>query len=172
MPALWDALDPSIYAFGIDITQAALVTNVQGTQPAIWLPDLIFPDAVEQTVTDDYVKLYPLGSMRLVPIGHLPGGYTNPPVDYIYNYGSTTPSFAMNPIWALDGSDAEFVISRLNQGYALRSTGIVNIHLSRKSAGVILRIGIPIILLVFLACSTFWAAYEYRMGTTITLMLA
>lgn len=65
MPALWAALpDPSVYEYGIDVSEADGLTNVQGVQPAMWLPDIIFPDSIETTKTEEYLKLYPNGQIR------------------------------------------------------------------------------------------------------------
>ena len=65
MPDLWGELpNPSVYADGIDISEATTITNVQGVQPLIWLPDIIFPDAVSMTQSEEYIKLYSTGQLR------------------------------------------------------------------------------------------------------------
>lgn len=65
MPPLWTALNDSSYEeYGVDISQAALITNIQGQQPAVWVPDIVFPDAISITQTEDYLKLYPSGELR------------------------------------------------------------------------------------------------------------
>jgi hypothetical protein len=64
MPALWNVSDPWVYYFGVDITQASTVFNVQGIQPLIWIPDVNFPDATSMTKTQYYIKVYPYGEVR------------------------------------------------------------------------------------------------------------
>jgi hypothetical protein len=63
MPALWNITDPWVYQYGVDIYQATQVFNVQGIQPAIWVPDIIFPDASDKKVYEQYLKLFPDGSL-------------------------------------------------------------------------------------------------------------
>jgi hypothetical protein len=64
MPALWAATEPQRFRNGVDLTQANLVFNVQGLQPGLWEPDIIFPDATEMEVRETYTKLYPNGQIR------------------------------------------------------------------------------------------------------------
>ena len=64
MPALWSALgNPTAYEVGVDISEAATITNVQGVQPLIWVPDIVFPDAISTTKSAQYLKLYPDGQI-------------------------------------------------------------------------------------------------------------
>lgn len=64
MPNLWSQLDPAVWEYGVDITQATTITNVQGIQPLIWTPDIIFPDASSIYTYNMYIKLYPSGIVR------------------------------------------------------------------------------------------------------------
>ena len=64
MPDLWKLIKPSIYASGIDITQAFTYYNTQGLPTAFWLPDIIFPDANSLVVTNQYVRLWANGQIR------------------------------------------------------------------------------------------------------------
>jgi hypothetical protein len=65
MPALWDKVtNPDIHEYGVDISEAAGLTNVQGVQPAVWLPDIVFPDATSIVKSEEYLKLYPTGQLR------------------------------------------------------------------------------------------------------------
>ena len=65
MPALWQALNsPELNHDGVDISEAAELTNVQGVQPAVWLPDIVFPDATSTLRGEEYLKIYPNGTLR------------------------------------------------------------------------------------------------------------
>jgi hypothetical protein len=65
MPALWDKIDnPAIDEYGVDISEASGLTNVQGVQPAVWLPDIVFPDATSIVKSEEYLKLFPTGQLR------------------------------------------------------------------------------------------------------------
>ena len=57
MPVLWQNLHPSVA--NIDISQAIQYFNVQGVQPIIWLPDVMFPAELSAEITNTYLKLFP-----------------------------------------------------------------------------------------------------------------
>lgn len=56
--------NPESYEVGVDISEAATITNVQGVQPLVWVPDIVFPDAISSTRSAQYLKLYPNGQIR------------------------------------------------------------------------------------------------------------
>jgi hypothetical protein len=65
MPALWEKVNnPDIDKYGVDISEASGLTNVQGAQPAVWLPDIVFPDAISIVKSEEYLKLYPTGQLK------------------------------------------------------------------------------------------------------------
>jgi hypothetical protein len=61
MPALWTNSEEGIYDYGVDITQASTIENIQGARPLIWLPDIIYPDATAQENNPYYIRLFPEG---------------------------------------------------------------------------------------------------------------
>jgi hypothetical protein len=62
MPALWQRLPIQLRLSGIDISQLVGVQDVQnGTQPGIWMPDIYFPDTIDQQVDAYLIRLYPGG---------------------------------------------------------------------------------------------------------------
>jgi hypothetical protein len=198
MPALWAACDPWVYEFGVELSQAAEVFNIQGTQAAIWLPDIIFPDATNDDIVTNSFKIYPEGEVRYqahirVTLAQPNFQYDDYPCDSqtimlrfkSFNLDSTqvsfkpfmensfhtflaTPkggsAFSQNPIWTLVDSSSDSVSDE--------SIVLVSIKLSRKSLGVLKRLGIPILLLVILSGITFWADPSDRVSTTVDLLLA
>jgi len=56
--------NPASYEVGVDISEAATISNVQGVQPLIWVPDIVFPDAISITKSEQYLKIYPNGQIR------------------------------------------------------------------------------------------------------------
>ena len=63
MPVLWQSLHPSVA--NIDISQAIQFFNVQGIQPVIWMPDVMFPSELSAEITNTYLKLFPKVSITL-----------------------------------------------------------------------------------------------------------
>ena len=66
MPALWKEFKfPALAAYGVDVTQALAVTNTDNSTstPAIWLPDLFFPDATSATTSQQFVRISPGGNV-------------------------------------------------------------------------------------------------------------
>ena len=63
MPNLWSRLHPSIASF--DIAQAKDNYNpFNGLQAQFWLPDTLFPEMTESSVSNYYIKVYPNGEFR------------------------------------------------------------------------------------------------------------
>eukprot|EP01035_Chromulina_nebulosa_P020776 gene20776-26936_t len=65
MSALWQVMPKQAAVAGVDVSQILGIPNVNGgDQPGIWLPDIYFPDAVDQEVTNYLLRLHPGGYME------------------------------------------------------------------------------------------------------------
>mmetsp|Transcript_24513 Transcript_24513/g.22271 ORF Transcript_24513/g.22271 Transcript_24513/m.22271 type:complete len:546 (+) Transcript_24513:42-1679(+) len=65
MSALWNVMPNQAAVAGVDVSQILGIPNVNGgDQPGIWLPDIFFPDAVDQQVTNYLLRLHPNGYME------------------------------------------------------------------------------------------------------------
>jgi hypothetical protein len=96
--------------------------------------------------------------------------FTNEAVIFVEN-ANGKPNFEENDVWQYVSYDAHVDTSVFSAIRAF-STATVNIDIERLSNGIILRLVAPIALIAALAGCTFWANYESRADTTITLLLS
>eukprot|EP00981_Chlorochromonas_danica_P009428 scaffold2678_cov236-Ochromonas_danica.AAC.3 len=80
------------------------------------------------------------------------------------------PTFPQNQLWSYKGSYA----SVYNSGGSSSSTSIATfvINVQRKSAGIVLRLVVPVLFLVVLSTLTFWTVPDQRVSITITILLS
>jgi hypothetical protein len=104
--------------------------------------------------------------------------FNNPAVEYLKTEGYV--SFVENPIWEHTVGDYDYFIEVENRQATVNGQlidrffvkGMVGINVQRKSVGVVMRLGIPIMFMCLLSATTFWAAQNTRVDTTLTLLLA
>ncbi len=96
-------------------------------------------------------------------------GFTpSAPISFNENFdGSKT--FMVNPSWSYDEDTTSYSTYVSSSGFL---NVIYHIGIQRKGSGIVLRLILPITLLCFLGGLTFWAQYDARVDSTITLLLA
>jgi hypothetical protein len=93
--------------------------------------------------------------------------FSEPALTYNQNYDKSY-TFTSNPTWTYDNESTYNVyISSSNFMNA-----IYHLTLTRQGSGIIVRLILPITMLILLAGLTFWAQYENRVDSTITLLLS
>jgi hypothetical protein len=82
-------------------------------------------------------------------------------------------SFKLNPMWSYVSGYGR-IVDENNGGSPprIRSSAQIFIEIERKSTGVVLRLGIPILLCAVLGALTFWASIDSRVDSCVTLLLA
>jgi hypothetical protein len=96
------------------------------------------------------------------------------PVSFIKNNG--VPNFNANPVWSYDGYRTQLQLPDYGTSAkgptAYFTQPVVYIGIIRKSAGIIYRLALPIMLLLLLVGLTFWMDHSARVDSTITILLA
>ena len=87
-------------------------------------------------------------------------------VTYNRNYDGSKTLFD-NPIWQYDTTTYELYTS--DSGFI---NAVYHMHFKRIGSGIITRLVLPITLLLILSGLTFWAPFENRVDSTITLLLS
>ena len=64
MPAFWNATNAPTRKYGVDISQASLVSDANGQQLQIWLPNILFSEAISFESSCFYLKVLPGGLIR------------------------------------------------------------------------------------------------------------
>jgi hypothetical protein len=191
MPALWEKVtNPDMLTYGVDISEAAGLTNVQGVQPAVWLPDIVFPDAISITKSEEYLKLYPTGQLRRMQ--HLVMTFSQSSMRYhdypcdtqnitisFFSFTLTASQLVFQPITVstlttppLDAIGSEYTTWQLSPGLYERPFGIVTFRISRKTTGVLRRLCVPVLLIMLLCAMSYWSTLNDRIATTVTGLLA
>lgn len=96
--------------------------------------------------------------------------YKNQPVVLFKNFENEY-GFTMNPIWSYVSATGKISLEA-NGANRFRSTGVILVTVSRQPSGLVMRLGLPILLLVLLAAFIFWAEPETRPDSSVTLLLA
>lgn len=99
-----------------------------------------------------------------------PGGWTQPPPVKVQEWGG----LGGNPVWDMSdyqtSTTPEYAPpSDAKPTYTFTDFTVVA---SRKPAGIIYRLGLPIMLMLLLVGLTFWSEHGDRLDTTITILLA
>ena len=141
MPALWSKVTNSeVYEHGVDISEAAGITNVQGVQPAVWVPDIAFPDAVSIVRTQQYLKLYPTGELRhlehlVLKLSQSTMDYHNYPCDIqnvtlsFYSFTLLANQLIFQPYEVTNTDDIEVIVSPVDLIYPQgSSTAAMNLN--------------------------------------------
>ena len=94
--------------------------------------------------------------------------FFDPPVTFVTDANGDS-TFQQNAIWGYDRYEAKISVNDRSVGSIRRvvDVALVNIYLTRDSAGIILRLGVPIVLCVVVSCVAFWASVESRLDITI-----
>jgi hypothetical protein len=104
--------------------------------------------------------------------------FANPAVTYTVSQDLI--NFEQNPVWGHIKNEYSTKIENVNSPTVVNgvkidrlwSHGIIDIKISRKSDGVLLRLGVPILILLMLGGLLFWASQEIRIESTMTLLLS
>lgn len=129
------------------------------------------------------LSAYPLDK-QYIDLKHQSYGYTaeqvkfvwdDPPISYLEDYTGDTV-FTKHPIWGhtigyyrASEYDEAYVANGLDVTY---ETNHLQIRIDRLGRGILMRFALPILILVILAGLTFWADYETRIDTTMTILLS
>eukprot|EP01040_Poterioochromonas_malhamensis_P002945 gene2945-3132_t len=110
---------------------------------------------------------YPMNLLRI--------GFVNPPVQFNEAPDSDQTSFSLNALWSYDSWDAgidypNYQIT-VNTPDRTFSAAYVKVIFNRRSAGILLRLALPIMFVAVLAGVMFWADMEKRLDFTVTLLL-
>eukprot|EP01034_Spumella_vulgaris_P036563 gene36563-45091_t len=100
--------------------------------------------------------------------------YWGNPISLNQNYDNSS-TFMSNPIWTYYNNTANPKATTTYDFYVSTSgfyNSIYHISVTRQGSGIVTRLVLPITLLLILSGLTFWANYENRVDSTITLLLA
>jgi hypothetical protein len=135
----------------------------------------------------DYKK-YPLDSQEIVirisPYTYSKAfvtmAWTNPPVLYVRAKPDSIPNFMLNQIWSHDYGNYKTEIyvadtpTNVNGILIPRQFdfSFLNISVTRKEKGILIRLVAPIVALMILSGVTFWATLNNRLTSTMTILLS
>ena len=194
MPLFWEKMSPQARSAGIEITLLLFTGDV-----SMWRPDVRFHDATQLEYLVETIRInstndifwsrhtvgtfmqpkfefedYPSDS-QVVHIrfgsyafnqNYMKMVFAEPALTLNQNYDKTN-TFENNAVWSYVGSTYQTYVSGSNFLNA-----IYHIHVKRQGSGIVVRLILPIALLTILGGLTFWANYENRVDSTITLILA
>ena len=202
MPSLWSNLSTSVQSQGVDITRFLSVNDVNsGNVPNIWLPDITFPDAVSLTVTQQAIRIFPIGinwvqyfvatfQENSFTYESYPNDIQNIQMKFAslsvntsdLNIELGNPSIVLmkdknnneiikkNSVWSYKNIISEVYDARIDPIH-YRSTGLITMVFERQSHGLVMRLGIPIMLMTLLSGLIFWSDITTRADSTTTLLL-
>ena len=199
-PAMFNALDPSYSQNGVDLTflhasgklslwlpdldfnDAQTVTELQVSlrlKPngmIYWSRHL----KLELSQTDFNYASYPMDSQTIslqfssyaFPSQLLNLLWASPPIQ-LYNSGNGA-DFTKNPQWTYDSysTTTNQIDNSLSSTPRYCSQATLYVNITRESGGIIVRLAIPTLLLVFMGACSFWAKRVDRFIDTIPLVLA
>lgn len=129
------------------------------------------------------LEKYPLDAqwidLKLLSYGltaqHMKMVYKDPPIEYLLDADGNI-NFGNNAIWEHKAGYYnasikvdDFVINDYLKTY---ETLHMKIYIERQGTGVLMRFAMPILILLLLAGLTFWANFETRIDTTMTILLS
>ena len=185
---------------GAEITN--ILSDNEESALNIWLPDIHFVDGTSVEYFGSTLRLYPGGVLAwsrhtllsvsnpyfdyksypsdsqtielrfesyAYPVVFVTLQLRKPAVMFVENNGRE--NFKHNPMWNYDSSTAFEALAVFSPIRAF-TTATVQLKVSRRSSGVVVRLVLPIVLLVLLSGFTFWAEKDTRTDSTITLLLA
>ena len=197
MPLLWEKLPKAIRSTGIELT--LILTN--DSNP-FWRPDIRFHDAVDLNYIVETIRInstndifwsrhtvgtfmqpkfkfddYPSDNQTIhIRFGSyaysqsfLKNAFNEPGALTLNQNYDGTKTFESNPIWTFDNSTTTYNLYLSSSGFL---NAIYNISVKRQGNGIVIRLILPIALLIILGGLTFWAQYEGRVDSTITLLLS
>jgi len=94
--------------------------------------------------------------------------YYDVPITFNRNFDNTS-TFKDNPIWTFDNASTYSTTYVSSSGFL---NAIHHIYVDRQGSGIIMRLILPITMLIILGGLTFWADYENRVDSTVTLLLS
>lgn len=104
-------------------------------------------------------------------------GFKIPPVEYVIEPSDGEVNFQKNPIWYHEEGDVHAYVYISDYTTDPKSPQLYQelelvLDITRQADGMMTRFALPILMLLFLAGLTFWASFDSRVDTTMTILLS